>query len=333
MNGSSNDQCLGLEIGHRELFFAAQSGWLPASTGTAQSGRVLVQGGYAACPRDMLAANEIPVRLEVDPRRLWSIPGAPSGIHLGEGRLLWLSPLSLTAVRRLAASTEEQSVRLRNMAKRAGNVGLPNVPLEVDGCAGRMVPPHTAQEAAEAMEATGFLGPAALTLDEGLKRLAESTTRAGRERRPWDLPLGFDPLRGAMTAAAWVAGWSGLVPKPLQSAVRSAWGSQDGKLCIGGINVTLPWPDNPVVGRAVDGEDDAVWTAALEASLRTPDGSGPGESAMISRIRGIMGQMGHLAYASRWAERASQVNRLQASLFDVPGVAARERETPYFSAS
>lgn len=287
---------LGLEIGHRELFQAAQSGWLPAEP---LSGRELVFGGFVpACERGRLADNEIPVRLYINPRDIWHQPGVPSGVNLGEGHSLWYSPLPLSAVMRLAVPTGNQTAHLNTMPMSFSNVALP---VNIDDA------PDWEDLTAPSMR------------PDDARAWASSAGRGFKAPGSWDFPLAFDRLRGAMTAAACTGGWSGLMPESFQSALRAAWLEPEGAVPLATGHAKLPWSgDHPAQwdAPANDGEA-ALWAGAFRVG-----GQGgiapPAGDVFISALEAYMRERGLNGFASEWCRYATRVMRSDESIFDIP---------------
>lgn len=116
------DRWLGMEISHRRLFDALQSGWLQPHA--SQAGHLLADRAFLREPDG--AAGSYPIRLRI---KLNAAKLPEMRIRRRRPRILfWPGALPTFAISELAVRTEEERVRLTSLAASFSNIELPAEP-------------------------------------------------------------------------------------------------------------------------------------------------------------------------------------------------------------
>ena len=127
---------VGMEISHRRLFDALQSGWLQPCV--SQAGHLLAEHAFLREPDDAAGSYPIRLRVKLDVAKLpeldvllpregqWEdAPNGDSSVAIS----FWPGALPMFAVSELAVATEEERVRLSSLADSFSNTELPAKPI------------------------------------------------------------------------------------------------------------------------------------------------------------------------------------------------------------
>ena len=127
---------VGMEINHRRLFDALQSGWLlPCGS---RCGHLLAERAFVREPYDGAGAHPIRLHIKLDPAKLpesdilFPREGQWNDVSCGDavGAIsFWPSALPTFAISELAVATDEERARLISLAESFSNIELPARPI------------------------------------------------------------------------------------------------------------------------------------------------------------------------------------------------------------
>ena len=230
---------VGLEISHRRLFDALQSGWLlPRAS---QGGHLLAEHAFLREPDDAAGAFPIRLRVKLDVAKLPELDVLLPRENHWEDRFrggadgaisFWPGALPTFAISELAVATEEERVRLNSLADSFSNTELPARPIVAASSA--------------CVEPVAFL--------------TKQPSKGG-------IPESMNAIQGAMCMAVWavprMAPWLNLLVAGLggDEELRTAADKVDARWFSLGL-----WTQNAnPVGSDANTSQDRLWRAATDA--------------------------------------------------------------------
>ena len=269
---------LGIELGSRALLEAGHTGWIRPETADGHLREVGVKRfvGMDPASREALAENEIPVRLRIDPDRLWAT-GDSGPTHVDYASRTYMRvqscPFPVSAVSGVLVPSRETEVRLKAMMARfKSTLRISDADWGVDtegaGAAGRPF--------------DGAPSPA-----------------------DWSLPANYDRVRGAMSAAVWAGAWGKLLPVEFREALGRVWGGDGGGFSEWAEWCSFPWLHDPSsrepdasLGQAGASFDACLWRGFLAAEAVHPGGGSRRSELIVEQLTA----MGHGERAKGWAD-------------------------------
>ena len=286
------DRWLGMEISHRRLFDALQSGWLQPRT--SQAGHLLAERAFLREPDDAAGSYPIQLRVKLNAAKLPEMR-----IRRRRPRILfWPGALPTFAISELAVSTEEERVRLTSLAAGFSNIELPAEP--------------TVTASDRCIDPNGF-EPERLPESDTPRARGQPKYQRPRSEQPPELGIHetVDAQQGAMSMAIWavprMAPWLDLLVASLDGdeTLQTAADKVDAHWC-----AAPPWTQD-AKQRISDLSDsqDLLWRASAKV-FAAASADAPGRELAEE----IAGEARSCPETAAWLESTRRILRAESTI-------------------